>query len=120
MHFFSCSPRFSSGEEPMPKKQQRYTAIRELLERYEGLGGRGWHEGWSDAMHRCPGPYAGLGPRNYQRRDSRIEEDVNERLTMHSMIDATDIEVSVENGEVTLRGQVDSRDARRLAEDIAE
>lgn len=36
------------------------------------------------------------------------------------MIDATDVEVTVHNGEVTLRGQVDHRHAKRLAEDIAE
>jgi len=92
----------------------------ELSERYTGLGGRGWYEGWSDAMHRGEGPFAGRGPRNYVRPDNRIEEDVNERLTEHPMIDATDIEVSVQNGEVTLRGQVDHREAKRLAEDIAD
>ena len=88
--------------------------------RYAGLGGRGWREGWDDAMHRGQGPYTGRGPRNYHRQDNRIEEDINERLTEHPMLDATDIEVSVQNGEVTLRGQVDSRQAKRLAEDIAD
>jgi hyperosmotically inducible periplasmic protein len=71
-------------------------------------------------MHRGEGRYAGVGPRSYKRSDSRIEEDINDRLTLHGMIDATDIEVSVENGEVTLRGYVDRREAKRLAEDIAE
>jgi len=36
------------------------------------------------------------------------------------MIDASDVEVSVQNGEVTLRGHVDHREAKRIAEDIAE
>ena len=36
------------------------------------------------------------------------------------MIDATDVEASVQNGEVTLRGYVDNRDSKRLAEDIVE
>jgi osmotically-inducible protein OsmY len=66
------------------------------------------------------GHFSGRGPRNYKRSDQRIEEDVNEQLTQHSMIDASDIEVSVQNGEVTLRGHVDHRDAKRLAEDITE
>jgi len=87
---------------------------------YEGLGGRGWKEGWNDAMHRSEGPFSGVGPRSYKRSDSRIEEDINDRLTQHGMIDATEIEVSVQNGEVTLRGTVDRREAKRLAEDIAE
>ena len=87
---------------------------------YEGLGGRGWYEGWSDAMHWGEGEHSGRGPRGYKRPDARIEEDINERLTRHGMIDATDIEVSVKEGGVTLRGTVDSRRARLLAEDIAD
>jgi BON domain-containing protein len=35
-------------------------------------------------------------------------------------LDATDIDVAVEDGEVTLSGTVDDRDARWLAEDLAE
>ncbi|MCZ7573654.1 MAG: BON domain-containing protein [Ardenticatenaceae bacterium] len=66
------------------------------------------------------GPYAGRGPRGYQRSDERIREDVNERLTQHGQIDATEINVTVNNGEVTLEGTVDSRQAKRMAEDTAE
>jgi hypothetical protein len=87
---------------------------------YEGLGGRGWYEGWVEALHRPQGPFVGRGPRNYTRSDARILEDVNERLTEHGMLDATDIEVSVHDGEVTLRGHVDTRHDKRLAEDIAD
>jgi osmotically-inducible protein OsmY len=36
------------------------------------------------------------------------------------MIDASDIEVSVQDSEVTLRGVVDHREAKWLAEEIAE
>src|SRR5579884_2129826 len=46
------------------------------------------------------GMYAGRGPRNYKRSDERIQEDVNEQLTLHPGIDATDIEVSVHEGDV--------------------
>ncbi len=66
------------------------------------------------------GPHAGRGPRGYKRSDDRIEEDVNEALTRHSMIDASDIEVKVEDREVTLKGQVGSRQEKRMAEDVAE
>jgi hypothetical protein len=103
-----------------PDRESRGPDVDNWNEGYGHLGGRGWYEGWSDAMHRGEGPYAGRGPRNYRRSDGRIEEDINEGLTQHSMIDATDIEVSVQNGEVTLRGVVDSRAAKRLAEDIAD
>jgi hypothetical protein len=43
-----------------------------------------------------------------------------ERVTHHGMLDATGIQVRVENGEVTLAGTVESRQAKRLAEDILE
>ena len=66
------------------------------------------------------GRYAGRGPRGYQRADDRIRDDVNERLTRHPDIDASDIEVQVNNGEVILTGTVDHRDAKRMAEDVAE
>jgi len=67
-----------------------------------------------------PGPQTGRGPRGYQRSDERIKEEVCERLTQHGDLDARDIEVNVDNGEVTLRGMVDSREAKRMAEDAAE
>jgi hypothetical protein len=67
-----------------------------------------------------PGPHTGKGPRGYQRDDERIREDVNHRLTQHGQIDASDIDVSVQNGEVTLHGTADDRQQKRLAEDIAE
>jgi hypothetical protein len=68
---------------------------------------------------RKPGPHTGHGPRNYRRPDSHIREEVNERLTRHGRIDATHIIVEVRNGEVTLSGQIDSRQAKRWAEDLA-
>jgi hypothetical protein len=67
-----------------------------------------------------PGPYIGRGPRGYYRSDDRIWEDVCERLTEHGQLDARDIEVKVDNAEVTLVGTVDSRQAKRIAEDTAE
>jgi len=66
------------------------------------------------------GQFAGKGPRNYKRADDRIEEEINERLTQHGTLDATEIEVTVQNGEVTLKGSVENRQAKRLAEEVAE
>ena len=65
------------------------------------------------------GPHAGRGPKNYRRSDERIREDVVERLTDHPDIDATDVDVEVQHCEVTLRGEVDERYAKHLAEDLA-
>lgn len=64
--------------------------------------------------------HRGRGPRNYSRSDDRIKEDINDRLTDNFFLYASDINVEVNNGEVTLTGTVDSRYAKRLAEDIAE
>lgn len=67
-----------------------------------------------------PGQHAGRGPKGYRRDDARITEDLNEALTHDRHIDASEIEVKVSGGEVTLSGTVDHRDAKRHAEDIAE
>jgi hypothetical protein len=66
------------------------------------------------------GSHRGRGPRGYKRTDARIVEDVSDRLTEDSHVDATEIQVEAHEGEVTLTGNVDSRSARRRAEDIAE
>lgn len=67
-----------------------------------------------------PGEHRGRGPKGYRRSDERIREDINDRLTDDSWLDASNIEVAVEGGEVTLSGSVDSRQAKRRAEDLAE
>ena len=64
--------------------------------------------------------YRGKGPKNYSRSDERIREDVNDRLSDDPFIDASDIDVTVSSGEVTLTGTVDHRSTKRRAEDIAE
>lgn len=66
------------------------------------------------------GPHAGRGPRGYQRSDERIREDVCDALCEHGYVDASDIEVTVLNGEVTLIGIVRERPEKRLAEDAVE
>ncbi len=62
----------------------------------------------------------GRGPKNYQRSDGRIEEDVNDRLTDDERVDASDVTVKVKECEVTLNGTVPDRMAKRCAEDCAE
>ena len=66
------------------------------------------------------GEHRGRGPKNYRRSDARIQEDINDRLSDHPFIDATDIEVTVTNAEVVLSGTVNDRREKRLAEDLAE
>lgn len=66
------------------------------------------------------GPHTGVGPVGYRRSDERIREDVCEFLTQDGLVDASNIEVAVEQGEVTLEGSVDSRAQKRRAEDLCE
>jgi len=66
------------------------------------------------------GDHRGRGPKGYRRSDTRIEEDINDRLADDGWVDASDIEIKVENGEVMLTGTAPDRFCKRRAEDIAE
>jgi hypothetical protein len=81
-------------------------------------GGQAFREG--NGSHEMQGSHRGKGPKGYQRSDERIHEDVSERLTQHSEIDASNIEVKVQQGEVTLTGTASDRNAKRMAEDVVE
>jgi osmotically-inducible protein OsmY len=63
---------------------------------------------------------AGRGPKGYRRSDDRIREDVSDRLTDDDYLDASEIEVLVDGGTVTLGGTVDSRWQKRRAAELAE
>ncbi|TCN32053.1 BON domain-containing protein [Sinorhizobium americanum] len=64
--------------------------------------------------------HRGKGPKGYTRSDSRIQEDVSDRLSDDGALDASEIEVSVTGGEVQLSGFVESKWSKRRAEDLAE
>jgi osmotically-inducible protein OsmY len=100
------------------------------------IGVRGWSDRDTDYGRRTAAPTGptwsvddgrsefrdqrwGKGPKGYQRSDPRIQEEVCDRLT-YSNVDAEDIEVSVESGEVTLSGSVRNRWDKRRAEDLVE
>jgi len=59
-------------------------------------------------------------PKSFKRNDERLKDDIHEELIRHGHIDASDIEVQVKDGEVTLTGQVVSRHDKRIAEELAE
>jgi hypothetical protein len=69
---------------------------------------------------RVKGAFTGKGPKNWSRSDERIREDVCEALADHPYIDASELEVVVKDGEVTLTGTTPHRRMKRLAEDVAE
>lgn len=67
----------------------------------------------------APPDHSGRGPRGYRRDDASIRDDLHVVLTAHDEIDASDVEVLVDRGEVLLRGRVRRRATKRLIEDIA-
>lgn len=83
-------------------------------------GGSSFGESQRPAESATRGRFTGRGPKGYIRSDERIREDVSDRLEQHGEIDASEIEVRVANGEVTLEGTVEDRRTKRLAEDIIE
>ena len=81
----------------------------------------GEEHAWSEpAAWYGEGRYRGVGPKGYVRSDERIRELVCDDLMDDPWLDASGIEVAVKDGEVTLSGTVENRDAKRWAEDIAE
>lgn len=88
-------------------------------ERSPDSGGSQGHRPHGGGFERR-GKYSGKGPKGYRRSDERITEDVNQALMDHPDIDASEIEVSAKNGEVTLRGSVADRWAKRQAEECIE
>lgn len=77
-------------------------------------------ESWLAGDEIGPGEHRGKGPKGYRRSDDRLRDDVSDRLMDDAWLDASDIEVKVKDGEVTLSGTVPRRDDRRRAEMLAE
>ncbi|WII72446.1 BON domain-containing protein [Bdellovibrio sp. 22V] len=64
--------------------------------------------------------FTGKGPKNFKRSDERIKDEVCEMLTRDADIDASEIDVDVKEGVVTLTGTVPDRRMKHLAEDCSE
>jgi hypothetical protein len=67
--------------------------------------------GWVDR------PHQGKGPKNYQRSDESLQEEIVKVLTLDSEIDASAVEVEVKEGEVFLTGTVPERKMRYWVEE---
>jgi len=78
--------------------------------------------GWlgDETVERRNDSYRGRGPANYARSDERILEDACDALTEDWNVDASQIQVTVTGGEVTLDGTVPSREQKRRAEDCVD
>ncbi len=62
----------------------------------------------------------GAVPRPRRKSDDSLAREIHEILTTDPELDATDIEVVVEGGAVTLSGDVEHPDAKLLAEELTE
>lgn len=87
----------------------------------EGMGGRGTDMGFGAREEEEErGPHYGKGPKGYRRSDERIREDVSDVIAQQGFIDASDVEVKVDGGVVTLSGQVQRRQDKRSIEQMIE
>ncbi len=82
-----------------------------LIERHYNLG---------SLEQRQEGPQFEGDGRHLHRKDPWIQEDVRNALLNQAEIDATEIEVAVKDGVVTLSGNVENRLAKKIAETAAE
>lgn len=82
-------------------------------------GGRGTDMGMGERLENR-GPHFGKGPKGYKRSDARIHEDVCDAIAHQGHIDATDVEVKVASGIVTLSGTVHERHDKRGLEQLVE
>lgn len=84
----------------------------------QGQGGGQFRTNNVDIPQRGLG-FRGVGPKGSQRNDDRIREDVIEFLTQHDDVDASEINVEIQRGVVTLTGIVEDKQQKLLAEFIA-
>jgi osmotically-inducible protein OsmY len=59
------------------------------------------------------------GPRDFQRSDARIREDVCERLAAEPAVDVSEVTVEVNDATVRLEGTVRHRQMKHHIEDIS-
>lgn len=64
--------------------------------------------------------HSGKGPKGYSRSPQRIHDEACEILMMDFDLDASDIEVEVQGEALVLKGEVASRQEKRLAESLVE
>ncbi len=108
------------GEDRWQSVGENYNVNRSYVSGREDFGSNSRRAGgWSESIQSRQNFY-GKGPKGYKRSDERIKEEIHETLTWNYEIDASDIEVEVKEGEVTLTGTIADRHMKRLAEELIE
>jgi osmotically-inducible protein OsmY len=91
----------------------------------EGLGFPG-EETWGEEQYRAERREeqgrqgTGRVKRGQRKSDASLAQEIHEILTKDPELDATDVEVEVDGGAVTLTGEVHDPHARLLAEELVE
>jgi osmotically-inducible protein OsmY len=65
------------------------------------------------------GKFAGVGSRESRRPDERITEDIHARLMQHGLIDASELDVIVVQGQAVLTGVTCDEQMKELAGRVA-
>lgn len=83
-------------------------------------GGYGSYGAYQVGTQQAQGGRMPRPPKDYQRSDERIRELICESLTHHPSIDASEVSVQVNQGRVTLEGNVPMRRMKHEIEDVAD
>ncbi|UGB38167.1 BON domain-containing protein [Frateuria soli] len=112
-------PRYGSGDQRAAPGRREIGSQYAHTDTYGGAGFRqqGKRYWFDDGDQRSQ--FRGTRPRGYERSDERLRELACERLT-EADLDASDIEVKVDKGTVTLEGSVSARWMKHAAEDIVD
>jgi hypothetical protein len=110
-------PRMSHGY-GSERMSERFDTMNDVPSYHPSSAARREGFGASDVGRSRP-MFLGKGPKGYTRSDERIREEICERLS-EGYLDASDIEVVVQDGEVTLTGSIADRRTKRLAEELAD
>lgn len=113
----SADERFARDDNPFENGELHNWNHRKGMDRYyDASYDRDANRPHGGALKGHDAGHFGKGPKGYARSDERIYEDVCETLSLEPNVDASEIEVKVRNGIVYLDGQIDRRDAKKMAE----
>lgn len=92
-----------------------------------GSNARGWadrpharHWAHRDNYTETYEDYSGIAPKGYQRPDEIILEHIADRLTWSPAVDATEISISVKDGNVVVAGTVPERSMIYIVDELVE
>lgn len=118
-------PIYGEPRQPQAEPEPEADPLRASAERHPaafGAGSGAYALGYTTSMlgrDAERGGHAGKGPKGYVRSAARIREDVCDRLADDDEVDASDISVSVTEGDILLEGTVADRRSKRRAEMLA-